>query len=114
MKKLLMALMIGAAIPAVATTANAKEVGIPFAGSGGIRDWRADGNRALFIQGTGSKWYRAELLSPCHGLNFANTIRFISEPSDQFDRFSKIVVDGQVCHVRSVQRAEKPGRGYDS
>lgn len=113
MKKLLIALMLGAALPAVGFAAQAKEVGIPFAGSGGIRDWRADGNRALFIQGTGGKWYRAELMSPCHGLNFANTIRFVPEPSDRFDRFSKIVVDGQACHVRSVQPAEKPGKHYD-
>lgn len=113
MKKLFIALLLGAAMPAVTATAQAKEVGIPFAGSGGIRDWRADGNRALYIEGRGGDWYRAELMGPCHGLNFANTIRFVSEPTDRFDRFSKIVVDRQVCHVRSLQRAEKPGKGHD-
>ena len=109
MKKLLIALMMTAAIPAVAAADTPSgETGIPFARHGGIRDWRADGNRTLYIEGRLNHWYRAELMSPCHGLNFANAIRFISEPGDRFDRFSKIVVDGQVCHVSSLTKAEKP------
>lgn len=111
MKKLLIALMISSAVPAIASAATpSNETSISFVRHGGIRDWRADGNKTLYIEGRSNQWYRAELMSPCHGLNFATGIRFISEPNDSFDRFSKILVDGHVCHVTSLTKSEKPVR----
>ncbi|MBM3515281.1 MAG: hypothetical protein FJX59_16435 [Alphaproteobacteria bacterium] len=81
---------------------------IPFAGMDGIRDWREDGNRALYVEGRNRQWYRAELFAPCHGLNFAHSIGFVVEPSDTFDRFSAVVVDGQICRLKSLVKSEKP------
>jgi hypothetical protein len=47
----------GAASPATAST----YVSIPFADHGGIRDWRADGDRSMWIEGRNGQWYYAEL-----------------------------------------------------
>jgi hypothetical protein len=86
-----------------------EEVSIAFATMGGIDDWRADGTKALYIKGRRSnEWYYARLLSSCHGLNFANTIGFDSEPSREFNRFSAILVDGQNCKLTSLIKSEKP------
>jgi hypothetical protein len=85
------------------------EVSISFATMGGIDDWRADGNKALYIKGRRSnEWYYARLMSSCHGLNFANTIGFDSEPNQEFNRFSSLLVDGQNCKLTSLIKSEKP------
>lgn len=110
MKKIFLALVITAAAPAVAEDKGAasEQAEIPFAGMGGIRDWREDGNRALYIEGRNKQWYHAELFGPCIGLNFAHSIGFVIEPNDQFDRFSGVVVDGRVCRLKSLVKSDKP------
>jgi hypothetical protein len=106
--------MAGPAIAQAETKAvkpTGDEVSIPFAAMGGIDDWRADGTKALYIKGRRSnEWYYARLLSSCHGLNFANTIGFDSEPSREFNRFSAILVDGQNCKLVSLIKTEKPAK----
>lgn len=94
---------------ASAPAMSIEEVSIPFANFGGIDDWRADGNKALYVKGRRSnEWYYAKLFSTCHGLNFANTIGFESTPPQDFNRYSTILVDGQRCALISLVKSEKP------
>jgi len=79
---------------------------IPFVNYGGIRNWRAYDNRTLFIEGNGRQWYRADLMGPCIGLNFAEHIGIDSHPMNTFDRFSTVRVDGQSCAVKSVVKVD--------
>lgn len=82
---------------------------IPFANRGGIRDWRADRDRGLWVQDVHGKWYYATLMGPCTGLNFANTIAFDTSPMGTFDRFSAIVVPrGNRCTVQSFAPSGAP------
>jgi hypothetical protein len=81
-----------------------------FTSSGGIRDWRADGNQALFIQAPNGKWFRAELMSPCIDLPFAEDIGLITRPAGRFDKFSSIMVKNRTCQVRSLVASEGPSR----
>jgi hypothetical protein len=114
----LIAAALAVAVPALAQTPAGKnaapaaakeEVAIPFARFGGIDDWRADGNQALYIKGRGSSdWYYAKLMAPCQGLPFAQKIGFESEASGSFDKFSAIMVDGQKCQLVSLVKSEKP------
>jgi hypothetical protein len=83
---------------------------ISFARLGGIQDWRADGEKALYIQGRDRQWYRAELMSACIGLNFAQRIGFVTEPNGSFDRFSAILVEHRECQVTSLVRSDPPPR----
>jgi hypothetical protein len=103
-----------AAWPAAAQDqANVKsagaEVSIPFVNFGGIDDWRADGNQALYIKGRGGDdWYYARLFAPCHDLPFVDTIGFENEATGSLDKFSAIVVRGQKCQLTSLVKSAKP------
>jgi hypothetical protein len=87
-----------------------KDVEIPFANRGGIRDWQADRDRGVWIQDAHNRWYYAELLGPCLGLDFANAIAFDTRPSGTFDRFSSIIVprDRSRCSVKSLRMSGPP------
>jgi hypothetical protein len=111
MKKSILAKIGAAALTAgvalMSSTAGAAprqgEARIPFVQYGGIRDWRTANNQEIFIQDSGRHWYRASLMGPCNGLEFASGVRFLpSDSAGTFDRFSTIVADGQRCKVESV------------
>ncbi|MHB1207749.1 MAG: DUF6491 family protein [Rhodospirillaceae bacterium] len=88
---------------AQAQPSRAREARIPFVQYGGIRDWRTANDQEVFIQDSGRRWYRAELMGPCNGLEFANGVRFLpSDSAGTFDRFSWIVANGERCKVQSV------------
>jgi hypothetical protein len=85
------------------------EASIPFANRGGIKDWQADRDRGLWIQDIHGKWYYASLMSPCTGLNFANTIAFDTRPMGTFDRWSAILVPrGGRCVVQTLTPSGAP------
>lgn len=98
-----------AAAPALAQPPAApapREASIAFANNGGIRDWRDDGEQAVYIQDRYMRWYRATLMRRSFDLPTALAIGFDTGPSDRFDRFSWIVVDGQRYAVQSFVRIE--------
>lgn len=99
---------IGALMAANLALAAAPDVRIPFANYGGINDWRADGSSALYIQGRNRRWYRAELMTSCIDLPFAEHVGFVVEPSGEFDRFSAIIVRGQRCLLKSLTESAAP------
>jgi|GEM_PF-618055 len=101
-------LAAAAALAADAPAGAGGQASIPFANMGGIRNWRAVDEDTLYIEGRNGKWYRAELMMPCLGLNFADAIGFVVEPTGHFDRFSSIVVEGRQCHVRSLTESAGP------
>jgi hypothetical protein len=87
---------------------------IPFANSGGIRDWKADRDQGLWVQDIHRQWYYAKLMAPCIGLNFAETIGFDTHPLGRFDKFSAIFVPGAGggrCIVQSFTVSGAPPSG---
>ena len=97
---------IAAAIPSLAAD-TPRQARIPLAGYT-IDDWRAVDRDTLLIEGRGNRWYRAELLGPCLGLPFAQSIGFVTYGASTFDRFSKIVVRGRTCQLRSLVEIDAP------
>lgn len=83
---------------------------IPFANSGNIREWRADGSDALYVQDGRGRWYRATLLGPCIDLPTANQIAFLTQGPDQLDKFSSISVRGQRCAFTALVTSAGPPR----
>jgi len=75
---------------------------------GRIRDWRAVGSQAILIEDSGGDWYRADFISPCHGLPFAESIGFVTDATNQIDRFSSIMVRNERCWFRAFRRIEDP------
>ncbi|KKC26312.1 DUF6491 family protein [Sphingomonas sp. SRS2] len=94
-----------------ADTAPAKEprqARIPFANSGSIDNWQADGRQALYIQGPGRQWYHARLAGYCPDLDFATAIGFETRGIGDFDSFSTIIVRGHRCPLTSLVKSGPP------
>lgn len=94
-----------AALPAAA------DVRIPFANSGGIRDWQPDGSEALYIQDSRGRWYRATLFAPCFDLPYSDRVAFLTRGNDVLDKFSSVLVRGKRCQFSTlVPSAPPPGK----
>ena len=106
------ALLVATAPAAMAQPAQkpvtGRDASIPFAALGGIEDWRANGDKGLWIRGRSHKWYYAELMGSCSGLSFRDHIGFVIEPYGSFDRFSSIVVEGRLCHIKTLRESQPP------
>lgn len=93
--------------------APAPQASIPFANHGGIRNWKADGTRGLWVQDNANRWYYATLLGPCSGLDFAHALLFDTGPDGALDVHSAIRLrDGpsvnQYCPFKSFVASEGP------
>lgn len=84
---------------------------IHFADLGAIRDWRADGADALLVQSSRGQWYRATFYGPCIGLQFADTIGFVTDPGGSLDVFSSVLVNGDRCWFRTFDQVSLPEEG---
>lgn len=89
-------------------TAAGREATIPFVDLGGVRDWRADGTRGVWIQDAHRQWYHASLMQPAFDLPFAEHIGFATGPVPTLDRFSSIVVHGQSYPLASLVKSDAP------
>jgi hypothetical protein len=99
-----------ASAAATATTLGS-DAQIPFPNSGNIRDWRADGSDALYVEDVRGHWYHATLLGPCIDLPTADQIAFLTRGPDQLDKFSSIAVRGQTCAFSSLVTSAPPPKG---
>jgi hypothetical protein len=82
---------------------------IPFANHGGIRDWAADRDKGLWVQGLNKQWLYATFMGPCNGLDFANSIAFDTRPMGTFDRWSSVIVPGrQRCVIAKLTPSDGP------
>jgi hypothetical protein len=87
----------------------AENTSIPFASmSGSIRDWQADGNQALYVQGIHKEWYRATLWTPCFDLPFAIAIGFKSDAMNRIDQFSSVIVEHERCQFKTFEKSGPP------
>ena len=84
------------------------EASIPFADSVGIRDFRPDGDKALWIQGQDRQWYRAELMGKCWGLDTAIKVGFVTKGVGSLDKFSAVYVKGQKYPFESFVKVDGP------
>ena len=84
------------------------EARIPFPNFGAIRNYETDNDDGIWIEDQQRRWYYGKFMGPCQGVQFAQAIGFDTRGSAQFDKFSKIVVDGDVCMFESFVTAEKP------
>jgi hypothetical protein len=92
--------------------ADAAEVRIPFPGRGGIFNFHAVSDHVLYIQDRHRRWYRAELVGPCFGLQHAIAIGYDTHGSSVFDRFSHILVGSETCPIASLTPSEGPPRKH--
>jgi hypothetical protein len=73
-----------------------------------IRNFEADGDKGIWIEDQQRRWYYGSFIGPCQDLNFAQGIGFDTQGLSRFDRFSRIIVRGDICQLNSLVTAEKP------
>jgi hypothetical protein len=83
-----------------ASTANS----ISFANFGAIKDWKADGPRAMLITTTSGDKYRATFLNNCRALPYSESVGFVTSPNGDLDKFGAVVVRDQKCMIRNLER----------
>lgn len=84
------------------------ETSIAFPNHGTIRNFEANDTRGLWIEDSQRRWYYAELLGFCQGLDFAQAVGFDTGGTSQLDKFGAIIVDGRKCPIAQLITAEKP------
>jgi hypothetical protein len=95
-----------------APAAKSMEASIPFANQGGIRDWRADGTKGMWLEALGGHWYYATFSSQCTALPFTTGVRFVPEPSGVLSRWSSIRLShNERCFFRNLQHSDRPPKG---
>lgn len=98
-----------AAPPAIAAENDApRAASIPFVNHGGIRDWVAVGDRTVYVQDNGRRWYRATLFAPATDLPFATAIGFDVRPSGTLDKWGSVVIRGQRYPLSAFERVDGP------
>jgi hypothetical protein len=103
-----------APIPALALTVEPAppvvQASIPFANMhGSIRDWRADDDKGIWIQGMGGKWYYATFFSPCHSIQFEHAVGFMPGSTGTLDRWGALYTRGTgKCRFSSLVTSTKP------
>lgn len=84
------------------------EASIAFPAHGTIRNFEADGDDGVWIEGPRGDWYYAKLIGTCPDLGFVQAIGIDTRGSARLDKFGTILVRGQRCAITSFVTAEKP------
>jgi len=108
--KITPALLLAAVpLPALAAPAHpASEASIPFANHGGVWDWRSDGDRTVYFEGSHRNWYKATLFAPAIDLPFVDYIGIDSSPNGTLDKWSAIYIHGQRYPFSSFVKVDGP------
>ena len=94
--------------PATETRALGIESSIVFPGDSSIRNWQADRERGIWIQGRGDAWYYGTFAGLCRDLDFAQAIGFETRGAGRLDKFSAIIVRGERCQLSSFVTSAAP------
>jgi hypothetical protein len=74
-----------------------------------MRNWLADGERGLWIQGGNSEWFYARFSAACRGLNSTNSLVFDTGSSGDIDRTTAVVLpEGGRCQMQTFAPSAGP------
>ena len=109
MKAAMFALAVMTVSPAAMaeTAPPPAETAIPHA-SRDIRDWKVDGNRALYIRSLNGKWYHARTANVCSRLATADALGFETRGGGELDKYGAIIAQGWRCPLISVTLSDGP------
>ena len=80
-----------------------------------MRNWLADGERGLWIQGGNSEWFYARFSAACQGLNSTNSLAFDTGSSSNIDRTTLIVLpEGGRCKMQTFAPSGGPPKNRDA
>ena len=105
------AALIGAAVPALATTSEpAPEARIRNIGS--LLETVNDPRQGVYIRAYDGRWYYARTRDDCPRLTETARLSLIASPGGHFDRNSAISAEGWRCLVASVTESAGPPNGH--
>lgn len=94
--------------PAKAPRDLGVESSIVFPSDSSIRNWQADRDRGIWIQGRGNDWYYGTFAGFCRDLDFAQAIGFETRGAGRLDKFASIIVRGERCQLTSFVTSAPP------
>lgn len=94
--------------PAPKARALGVESSIVFPSDSSIRNWQADRDHGIWIQGRGNAWYYGSFAGFCRDLDFAQAIGFETRGAGRLDRFASIIVRGERCQLSSFVTSQPP------
>lgn len=84
------------------------ESGITFPGNATIRNWQADGDDGLWIEGRRGEWFYGRFAGICRDLDFAQAIGVDTRGASRLDKFATIIVRGERCPLSSFVTSAPP------
>jgi hypothetical protein len=86
-----------------------KEDASIFAADRRVDDYYQGADNSLILRVGVKEWYRVEVWQPCKSdLRWENRIALKSNASGSFDRFSRVIVDGNTCAISRIDKIEDP------
>ena len=84
------------------------ESGIVFPGSSSIRNWQADRDRGIWVEGRRGEWFYGSFIGPCRDLDCAQAIGVATRGVSRLDKFAAILVRGERCQLSSFVTSAPP------
>jgi hypothetical protein len=80
-----------------------------------MRNWLADGERGLWIQGGDTEWFYARFSAACHGLNSTNSLAFDTGASGDIDRTTSVILpEGGRCKMQTFAPSAGPPKNRNA
>lgn len=110
MKTTLLALAAAAlaASASAAPPAPGQETSIAFASTQGVRDFRPDGTKGIYLQDIRGKWYRGTFTGTCQDMPWANAIAVETKGTPNLDKWGAIRLRNEVCQLNSLVSVDGP------
>jgi hypothetical protein len=107
-----MLLPLSAAAATEPATAEARELGVEssivFPGDASIRNWQADDDRGIWVEGRRGEWFYGRFFGTCRDLDFAQAIGLDTRGASRLDKFATILVRGDRCQLSSFVTSAPP------
>lgn len=84
------------------------ESSIVFPSDSTIRNWQADHDRGIWIEGRRGEWYYGTFAGICRDVDFAQAIGVETRGAGRLDKFASIVVRGERCLLSSFVTSAPP------
>lgn len=84
------------------------ESSIVFPSNSTIRNWQADRDRGIWIEGRRGEWYYGTFAGICRDIDFAQAIGVETRGAGRLDKFASIVVRGERCLLSSFVTSAPP------
>lgn len=97
-----------AAEPAKDSRALGVESSIVFPSNSSIRNWQADRERGLWVEGRRGEWFYGRFAGICRDVDFAQAIGVDTRGAGRLDKFASIIVRGERCLLSSFVTSAPP------